>query len=537
MIWTRLNIITNFKCFMIDNIRLQKRKEILLVKEISKFPDKKIIYKGSEFDVKELVETIYYLFYKKGSPISTAEITDSLHFSKAEKFVYKVMPHLHPDTSEGLVNSIKIGRRYLFYPSGIILKPNRGEVLDFTPINLFYDHLKKISEFVKVNICNPEDTLSNFLKLYDEKDHLDLLNILVDIAKTESPNLSKIELERTVSNRIQESKVNEKTVNAFYNIGNLRLPFVVWFGTGNKGEEFTCNDIFCEYINEPLRIPKEMQTLIDKKIDEKRKKADETGQAFDNNPGYRLLKITPTRLVFPEYNIRRLQLRLTFSPTNFYTSVATNQSIDELSITNNKHNITSLRKIYVKDQNLNDPTYLLNSKLANMFGIALATITEDNKILLQKRSQQVFMRQTKISLVTAENMIREVDLDEHKNPDIFATAKRCLREEVGLEIKKQDCVFLGFGVRLDNLLPQALGLVKLKTKSSELTFTNARDRWEGSNFMEDFSFEALKNYFNGSYLMSATAKLTILLALINQYSYEEIEQQAKTLTKQELFRL
>ena len=73
-------------------------------------------------------------------------------------------------------------------------------------------------------------------------------------------------------------------------------------------------------------------------------------------------------------------------------------------------------------------------------------------------------------------------------------------------------------------------MVKLKIKSNELNFNEARDRWEGSNFVEDFSFEALKQYFEDSNLMSATAKLTILLALINQYSFEDIERQVKNIS-------
>ena len=241
--------------------------------------------------------------------------------------------------------------------------------------------------------------------------------------------------------------------------------------------------------------------------------------------------------IIPEYNYRKLQLRLTFAPTDFYTSVATNQSIDEPFIDSSEHKTSSLREKYLKNQDLRDSGYLMDSKLANMFGIALATITEDNKILLQERSKYVFMSKTKITLTTAENMIRGIDVDIHGNPDIFNTAQRCLREEVGLNIEKKDCVFLGFGVRLDNMLPQALGMVKLKMNSDELTFDHARDKWEGFNFTEDFSFEALRKYFEEPDLVSSTAKLTILLALINHYSFEEIEKQAKMIPKQEVYSL
>ena len=192
---------------------------------------------------------------------------------------------------------------------------------------------------------------------------------------------------------------------------------------------------------------------------------------------------------------------------------------------------------YIKNQNLSNPTYLINSKLANMFGIALATITEDNKILLQKRSQQVFVGPNRISLATAEHMIRGMDEDEHENPNLFITAQRCLQEEIGVEIERKNVVFLGFGIRLDNLLPQALGMVKLGVKSSELPIMKARDRWEGSNFLEEFSFEALEKYFKEPFLISATAKLTILLALINQYNFEYVEKRAKILPNQITFSL
>jgi len=153
----------------------------------------------------------------------------------------------------------------------------------------------------------------------------------------------------------------------------------------------------------------------------------------------------------------------------------------------------------------------------------LATITEDNKILLQKRSQQVLLGPSRISLATAEHMIRGIDEDEYGNPNLFIAAQRCLKEEIGVEIEPIDVVYLGIGIRLDNLLPQALGVVKLKVKSSDLSIMKARDRWEGSNFTEEFSIVALKKYLKLTHSISDTAKLTIILALINQYGFEEVE--------------
>lgn len=72
-------------------------------------------------------------------------------------------------------------------------------------------------------------------------------------------------------------------------------------------------------------------------------------------------------------------------------------------------------------------------------------------------------------------------------------------------------------------------------KSSDLPFMKARDSWEGCNFAEEFSFEILEKYFKEPYLISATAKLTILLALINQYGFEDVEERTKRMSNQIIF--
>ena len=113
-------------------------------------------------------------------------------------------------------------------------------------------------------------------------------------------------------------------------------------------------------------------------------------------------------------------------------------------------------------------------------------------------------------------------------PNPFFTVKRCIKDELGEEIKLEDIMFLGFGVRLDNLLPQGLGMVKLRMKSSELNFTKAKDRWEGKNFLEEFTPHNLKKYFEESYLISDTAKLTILLALIHEFDFEDVKRSFKS---------
>ncbi len=92
------------------------------------------------------------------------------------------------------------------------------------------------------------------------------------------------------------------------------------------------------------------------------------------------------------------------------------------------------------------------------------------------------MELEKLTLATAENMIRGLDGDENGKPNPFITAKRCIREELGEEIEMKDVLFLVFSMRLDNLLPQALGIVRLKSRSLDISFVKAKDGW-GRNFL------------------------------------------------------
>lgn len=522
-----------------NKIERQEEVKLSLVRDISEIPIK-VIYKGIDFDVEKLLKTIGRLFYEnEGSPVSAKGIVESFGLEKVEKFSNKVIiPHFVK--KRGLIKYLfnKKTKKYYFYPSAIIFKPKEREAIDLTILPFFNENLQRISEKVEVNICEPSISLREFLEVFETKNRLEVTRTLIDFAKIHyQGGYSQGVLMNIISNRLLEMKVGEKTRDDFYKIGNLKLPFILWYGTGKRGEEFTWADIICEYKEEPLQLSKEIQSAMEKIIEKKKNNAKEYGRAFDNHTGYRLIKITPTRELLPDKKERRLRLYLTFAPTDFYTSVATNQSVDELILEDNQHNMTSIREKHAKNQNLGDSTYLSNSRLSNMFGVALAAITEDNKILLQKRSQQVFLGPNKITLATAEHMIRGMDEDKYGNPNPFITAQRCLKEEIAIEVKLEDIIFLGFGIRIDNLLPQALGLVKIGIKSFELPFMKARDRWEGSNFAEEFSFEVLEKYFMEPYLISATAKLTILLALINQYGFEEVEERAKLMPDQIIFGL
>jgi hypothetical protein len=499
-----------------------------LVKRMVRFPAEtkecRSIYdrRVKKFSLESVLKEIAVSFFEKGEPVESVSIARRLGLEKAEKFARVLKSWLGPM----IIYEIKEGRggrgRAFVSPSALIFIPEEGGIMDFTEFDEFYENLDKFSRKVMVNILKEPISLEEFLLSFKGRER-EAVKKLSELCKGMVPGIKKYELptlKEYISREFFLEDISQRTREARYKFKNLNFNFVLWYGTGNRGDEFFHDDVTCEYVETGVELPEEIKEAAEEILRRKKKEAEKRSQVFDNHPGYKLLGIRLERVV--EEGRRKHKIHLTFGPTDFYTSVCTNQSIDE-PILKSEGGYTTIRRKYIKGIDLNEPDYLARSFLSNMFGVALATITEDGKIVLQRRSRQVYMGPMRCTLATAENMIRGTDEDEEGKPNPFFTARRCVKEELGEEVGLEDIAFLGFGVRLDNLLPQALGMVKLRTRSSDLDFVKARDRWEGKNFLEDFTPHSLKKYFKVPELITDTARLTILLALIYEFGFENVE--------------
>lgn len=511
-------------------------KGLELIKFVKRLPPETIKHEGRKFGLKNLLDEIALLFYEKGKAVESAKIARRLGLQKTGKFTEKVIRyHLYGR----IVDCVYMKGRVFVSPLALIFISGDGRVLDLTEIKGFYDYLPRFASEVRVNILKDPISLEELRLIFRGRDQeaskkvLELCKIAGTftrsmVGRTVHYDFAKYDfstLKDYISRGLLLEDTSQKTRDSRYKLGNLLLDFVLWYGTGRSGEEFSCNDVACEYIETDIDFPEELKEVTNEILRRKRKEAEEKGQVFDNHLGYKLLEIKMKRKI--EKEVRKQKILLSFGPTDFYTSVRTNQSLDE-PVSNGEESVfTTIRRKYIREIDLNEPKYLKNSFLSNMFGVALATITEDGRIILQQRSQRVLMGPERLTLATAENMIRGLDEDEAGKPSPFITAKRCIREELGEEVDTKDVLFLGFGVRLDNLLPQALGMVKLSLKSSDISFVKAKDRWEGRNFLDDFTTKNLRKYFVEPYLISDTAKLTILLTLIHEFGFENVEKEFK----------
>ena len=521
--------------------------KVNLVKFISRdVLEKKHRCMSAEFTARSLLRSVASLFFElEGEAVPVVVVTRKLGLEKAGKFAYIVLRRSYLEHILCRAYD-KEKRRVLVWPAALIFKSDSGEVLeDLTRLPEFYGNLDKISQRVVVNILREPKTLYDLepKTLYDLKPKTlydltlpfkgrerEAAERIIELARMTAKEgvYTQDQLVDYVNRGFILSEISQKTRDARYRFCDMVFDFILWYGTGERGDEFSQEQVTCEYVDERVELPRELVPIGEKIIEEKKREAEAKGVVFDNHPMYKLLKISLERYVVHEERVRKHRVHLVFGPTNFYTSVITNQLLDSPILRDEEGKPTTIREKYLKDLDLSEPHYLRSSFLSNMFGVALATVSEDNKILLQERSRQVFMGPKRITVATAENMLRGVDVDEEGKPNLFLTAKRCIKEEVGeqvgLEVKLEDIKFLGFGVRLDNLLPQALGIVRLRRKHSEIEFAGARDRWEGRNYWEEFEPSALRKYFREPYLISDTAKLTILLALINQYGAEYVKE-------------
>jgi hypothetical protein len=527
----------------LKELLVREDNNILLVKEVKLSTKSKETRKFDgeiKFNPKQLIETIAKLFYEKGRPVTVKEITERLNIERARKFGDRVIKSPLKDA----VKWIKLGGERapdFFYPSAVLMifKDKDKVILDSSVLPFFYETLQELSKAVKVNLCRHTRSLSEFLSRIGKDENIVIFK-LVEITKKEiakgyytgkdyCAGFSTCEFERDLRRAVLEYEFARGI--PFTRIGDLFLEFCIWFGDGE--EEFRYGDITCEYDErEILQLPAELQPLIERIIERKMKEARDKRQTYDDNPLYRLVDVRLERPVIDETKKRVQKLRLFLGPTSFFPYSATNLMLKEITLKDENGRPISLWKKSVQGKNLKDVSYLRESKLPNPLGVALAVLTNDSlpKILLHKRSGKVFMGLGKYSL-PAEMMIRGVDVDEDKvppEPSPFITAKRCLWDELHVEVKKEDIKFLVLGIRLDYLQPQLLGVVELKINGEELLkrMNYARDKWEvqGVQLVEFSLNEELKNILMlEEKAISSTAKMTIIYALINKYGFKHVD--------------
>ncbi|MFD0692176.1 NUDIX domain-containing protein [Actinomadura fibrosa] len=122
------------------------------------------------------------------------------------------------------------------------------------------------------------------------------------------------------------------------------------------------------------------------------------------------------------------------------------------------------------------------AQLANGVGVLLVVFTDDGKILLTRRRTSSRARPNERDVSVVEGIHTEKDAISTNEIDIYLTAIRGCREELGLEVSPENVCILAFGVDMRYYQWSFLGLVEAGRTAQEvldLHDLHAIDRWEG----------------------------------------------------------
>lgn len=189
-------------------------------------------------------------------------------------------------------------------------------------------------------------------------------------------------------------------------------------------------------------------------------------------------------------------LHLKFGPTDYFNFLATSMNLDkEIKINGIK---TTLRKRYLENV---DPWAKPIDFLAHSFGINLAVITADNRLILTKRSGHVRSRPLSWNTTISEGLQRPVDSDKDGRPDLYKAAARGIREELGIIVPEEQIKFLSFGLDTELYQYGILGCVKLNVSFKNIKKAAAigsSDSWEGSICAIPFTVQDVACFMNSN---------------------------------------
>jgi hypothetical protein len=173
------------------------------------------------------------------------------------------------------------------------------------------------------------------------------------------------------------------------------------------------------------------------------------------------------------------RISLQFSPTNYYTFLATVGELGSEAIGSPPEG--SLRVTYLGD--------VISAKerpipfLAQGFGIIVVVLTSDNYLIFHQRRPDIDVRPGEIDLAVIEAINPFKDRsDTSSAPDLYRAAARGVNEEVckGI-VERDDVTLLGFAVDLKYYQWNVVGLARSPMTYSEIIESRSRGvegKWE-----------------------------------------------------------
>jgi len=251
-------------------------------------------------------------------------------------------------------------------------------------------------------------------------------------------------------------------------VGQLWFPWVVASYGPYRPDHI---ESFCSSV-EPI-YPPEIEDAYTALHEDVKARADLGEEVPYNSAGYKLVRF---HVWARAGSLEEPKLVLHFAPTDFFRMLVTDQRLD-VPLTAGGRTYT-LRERYAADIDLRIAPV---SVLATHWGVGLSVVTADGKLLVSERGNTAVDPHVYFPAV-AEGATRPLDLAANGAPDHFNTARRGVLEELGVELRPEELVWLSFGANSYLCEYALIGRVNSPYSFHEIesrrSIGAAKDSWE-----------------------------------------------------------
>lgn len=229
-----------------------------------------------------------------------------------------------------------------------------------------------------------------------------------------------------------------------FEFGPLSSSYLILDGDGQH--RYSPRSIRCHFQALPQKFPPELEARR-RAIEQEQEQAQREGRPFYwNGERFYLDRFIISR----EGPEEELALDLWFGPSDYYSFLATNMSLDDPSI----------RSRYISEEWDQPPRFF-----SNAFGIYLLVATRDHQVILTRRGASLGSRPLEFNISMCEGLSAS-DAGPSGAPDLYHCASRGMEEELGIapdEFDPQDIHFLSFGIDVKYAQFCLLGLLRISS--------------------------------------------------------------------------
>ena len=271
--------------------------------------------------------------------------------------------------------------------------------------------------------------------------------------------------------------VSQPSYHDFFSIGKWKVNCMVLEGSVDK--PYLSGSISCKLDLTPLDLPEDLRQIRNRVAQEQKNHAEQHGYPlFYNGPMVSLQSFSFTRTPSAEDPL----LFLKFKITDYYTFLATALSLNE-NVTEATGKHVTIREKYLSNMNYNDPIPFI----ATSFGINLAIITKDDFLFYVNRSRNKGLSNYSdhFSVPVLESVHPEFDKVEEGKLNLFKTAKRGIKEELGIDIQETSIKLFSLVVDTAWYMYGMTGVAHINYTKDDIISRRSigvKDKWESSDF-------------------------------------------------------